>query len=89
MTDYVFTGSTDRIMFGLVQAVNAWHTPASGDPTGLATGQTIVLCTGDHVQTDEPFEHAELVETDPPTAKEPDPDLPPTATAKPTKGTKK
>lgn len=60
MAEYLFTGEHPRLMFGLIQGVNAWHYPESGDPSQLAHGQTVVLEHGDSVKTDDEYPHAEL-----------------------------
>ncbi len=60
MATYTFTGSEPRIMFGLSEGVNAWTTPADGEPSRLVDGQTVVLHPGDTVKTDKDFDHAEL-----------------------------
>lgn len=62
MTDYKFTGNSARILFGLSQDVNAWHTPAGGGTSTLAPAQTIVIQPGDLLKTRKPYDHAELVE---------------------------
>jgi hypothetical protein len=60
MAEYLFTGAFPRVMFGLSQGVNAWHRPASGGPSELVEGQTIVLEPGDRLRTDGDYTHPEL-----------------------------
>lgn len=60
MTDYHFTGAYPRVLTGLSQGVNALILPTEGD--ALPYGSTIVAHPGDSLQTDEPYEHAELTE---------------------------
>jgi len=48
---YNYTGSTPRLLTGLIQGVNAHHTPADGAPTDLPDGSTIVVEPGDVVDT--------------------------------------
>jgi hypothetical protein len=62
MAEYVYTGAVPRLLFGLSQAVNAWHSPADGNPSQLAEGQTVVVDPGDSVRTDKEYVHAELEE---------------------------
>jgi hypothetical protein len=60
MADYVFTGAYPRLLFGLIQGVNAWHSPASGDPSELTHGQTVIAEPGDSVRTTNEYLNAEL-----------------------------
>lgn len=69
MAEYTFTGVYPRLLFGLSQGVNAWHQPASGDPSTLADGQTIVVEQGDSVRTDKEYAHPELSAVEEPKTK--------------------
>lgn len=98
MAEYKFTGTYPRAMFGLAHGVNARVTPAA-ETRHITEGSTVVLEPGDLLSTDEPYEHAELVDltdapyeppadeadTEPP-AEDPAEDEPPTQPAK--RGTK-
>lgn len=65
MPEYTFTGAYPRVLTGLSQCVNAWHYPASGDPSTIPYGSTIEAHPGDSVRTDEPYVHPELTEVEP------------------------
>lgn len=56
---YTFTGAYPRVFFGLSEGVNAHVQPTEAHPD-LVDGQTVVLEPGDHVTTDQPYEHCEL-----------------------------
>lgn len=60
MSKYTFTGSEGRIMFGLIEAVNARTVRGNPDDVPGVDGSTVVLNPGDSLITDEPFEHHEL-----------------------------
>lgn len=84
MAEFKFTGTSPRLMFGLIQGVNATVRPATPDAPELSDGQTVVLFPGDNVTIDIEYDHAELAEVAPP-------ETPPATTPKPTttKGTRK
>ncbi|QAY16124.1 hypothetical protein SEA_SONALI_11 [Arthrobacter phage Sonali] len=65
MPKYLYTGDHPRVLLGLSQGGNAQHFPASGDPSELVEGQTVVIEPGDSVQTEEPYAHPELEEEKP------------------------
>lgn len=58
MPEYTFTGAYPRVLAGLSQGVNASLTAAVGEST--VWGSTLEAAPGDHVRTDEPYDHAEL-----------------------------
>jgi len=60
MHEYHFTGAYPRVLAGLSQGVNALILPA--DRPTPPYGSTIEAAPGDSVQTDEPYDHAELAE---------------------------
>jgi hypothetical protein len=66
MHEYRHTGDFPLILFGLSQCVNAWHYPASGDPSTIPYGATVTVGPGDGVRTLEPYPHPHLAETRPP-----------------------
>lgn len=74
MHSYIYTGTEPRVLTGLIHTTNAWHSPASGDPSELAEGQTVEVEPGDGVRTEDPYLHPfldEVIETPDPDSKEP------------------
>jgi hypothetical protein len=63
MHEYHFTGAYPRVLAGLSQGVNALILPA--DRPTPPYGSTIEAAPGDSVQTDEPYDHAELTGVEP------------------------
>jgi hypothetical protein len=53
--EYLYTGDHPRVLTGLSQTVNAFHHPASGNPSTLADGSTIEVQPGDSVTTEDPY----------------------------------
>ncbi len=62
MTDYHFTGAYPRVLTGLIQGVNALILPT--DRGAPPYGSTIEAHPGDAIQTDEPYDHPELEESE-------------------------
>lgn len=50
MPKYTFTGETPAILTGLIQGVNAEHTPADDNPE-VEDGTTVVASLGDEIDT--------------------------------------
>ena len=63
MHDYHFTGAYPRVLVGLSQGVNALILPSNR--VAPPYGSTIEAFPGDAVQTEAPYEHAELTEVIP------------------------
>lgn len=47
---YTYVGDAPRLLTDLIEGVNAFHTPAPGNPS-LVAGQTVVVEKGDTVDT--------------------------------------
>jgi hypothetical protein len=71
MAKYTFTGDNPAILVGLIQGVNAEHSPAEGNPE-VELGTTVVASLGDTIDTgDDEYISAFLEEARKPAPKSP------------------
>ncbi|QGJ93461.1 hypothetical protein SEA_MUFASA8_11 [Arthrobacter phage Mufasa8] len=87
MHSYIYTGTEPRVLTGLIHCTNAWHSPASGNPSELIDGQTVEVEPGDTVRTEDPYLHPLLDEvTEVPDLETKEPAERPVRVRKPRKG---